>query len=138
VLGWIINTSTFRISLEKTKYIAWSEDIDEVLKASKVKAKTIERLVGKLNHVGFIIPLGRYFLPRLRYRQKQAERFGSTFLKQWDIDDLNLWKKLLHHSTFTGIRIDHVTFSLPSTFCFSDASESGIGGFTSEGFAWRW
>ena len=98
----------------------------------------MEKLVGKLDHVGFIIPTGRYFLNRLRYRQRQCERYGTSTLRKWDVEDLLLWKNLLHQATFSGIRIDHVSFSLPSTFCLSDASEKGMGGFSSEGFAWRW
>ena len=138
VLGWIINTKTFKIHLEQTKHSAWQKDIEDVISSKEIKAKPMEQLIGKLNHVGFIIPIGRYFLNRLRYRQKQAERYGSSTLRQWDIEDLILWQKLLHHATYNGIRIDHVSFSLPSTFCISDASETGMGGFSSEGFAWRW
>ena len=37
-----------------------------------------------------------------------------------------------------GRSINHITFTCPQVFCVSDASEFGIGGFNSEGFAWRW
>ena len=88
VLGWIINTKTFRIYLETAKFTAWLQEIDKMISSETTKAKPIEKLVGKLNHVGFIIPIGRYFLNRLRYRQKQAERYGTSKLRKWDTEDL--------------------------------------------------
>ena len=88
--------------------------------------------------MGFIIPSARYFLSRLRYRFSKAEQFGSTNLQEWDINDLKLWKRFLRSATLTGVRIDLITFSIPQSFCISDASEAGLGGFTSEGIAWRY
>ena len=137
-LGWTIDAHSFRIHLEQKKYEAWLTEIDEVLDKGTVTGKQMECLIGKLNHVGFIIPSGRYFLPRLRYRQKMTEKYGRTSLHQWDINDLILWQIFLKHTTEIGTRIDHFSFSLSSSFCISDASKHGMGGFTSEGVAWRW
>jgi hypothetical protein len=40
--------------------------IDETRQKTCVEAKEIEVLLGRLNHAGFIIPMARHFLGRLR------------------------------------------------------------------------
>lgn len=51
---------------------------------------------------------------------------------------LSLWKFFLLESTQKGTRIDHITFAIPQYFTISDTCSFGMGGFTSEGLAWRW
>ena len=60
-LGWIIDTRQLRIFLPKLKAMKWTDEINEALSIEKVKAKDLEKLIGKLNHAAFIIPLSRYF-----------------------------------------------------------------------------
>ena len=54
------------------------------------------------------------------------------------MNDLKLWKRFLQSATSTEVHIGLITFLIPQSFWISDASESGLGGFISEGIAWRY
>ena len=80
VLGWIIDTSRFRIFLPIEKCIKWTEDIKDLLKKGVAQTKELESTIGCLNHAGHIIPLRQYFLNWLR--------FGLQKWKQWGCQQL--------------------------------------------------
>lgn len=139
VFGWIINTREFTVSLSDDKHRNYSKIIKDMLSSyKKIKEEDLESLIGKINHAAFVIPLLRYFLTRLRYRLKCIKTKGSQLLHKWDREDLKLILKFLGKANKKGIRIDHITFTFPDYFTISDASKFGMGGFTSEGFAWRY
>ena len=54
------------------------------------------------------------------------------------MDDLNLWKDFITAATDKGISINNIVFTRPNTYCISDASEFGMGGYSSSGVAWRY
>lgn len=69
ILGWIINIRTFRIYIREVKKVEWMNMINKVLDSKNIPNKLLEKLVGVLNHIGFIIPTSRYFINRIRYLQ---------------------------------------------------------------------
>ena len=137
-LGWIIDTRSMRVLLPKLKAMKWIDEIDQVINSNKVKAKTLERLIGKLNHAAFVIPFSRYFLNRIRHSQKLSEKYGPQNLSKSTVDDLELFKEFLAIMSTSGTSIPNITYSLPDFVCWSDASSYGIGGFNHEGLAWQW
>jgi hypothetical protein len=61
-LGWRINSRTLEISLPKEKAIAWTKAIKIMLQNCKRhKYKELATLVGRINHVAYIIPQARAF-----------------------------------------------------------------------------
>jgi hypothetical protein len=57
------------------KYQAWKNDIDSILQHSKSNANELEALIGRLGHVGTIIPFVHYhFISRLRELQWKARK----------------------------------------------------------------
>ena len=77
ILGWVINTRTFRIHLSKDKHTRWINDINILLqKNTKFRAKQVECTIGRLNHVGHILPQTRYFLNRLRLFHSRCQKYG--------------------------------------------------------------
>ena len=52
--------------------------------------------------------------------------------------DLLLWIQILNHTSSKGIDINNITFTKETVVCISDACEHGIGGYNSDGLAWRW
>ena len=138
VLGWLLHTRRFRIFLPAEKAMDWISQIDVVLKRGTTTEKEMDSTVGRLNHVGYIIPQGRYFLNRLRYRLKMCKQFGPQKLKLWDIQDLELWKKLLTLTSQEGIDLNHINFIEPTAITVSDACETGIGGFEDNTYGWRY
>ena len=137
-LGWVINTRKLRIFLPKMKALKWINEIDEILSLKVVKAKKLEKLIGKLNHAAFIIPLSRYFLNRLRHSQNLSEKFGPQSLSLGTKEDMEFFKEILSIMSTKGVSIPNVTHALPDYICWSDASSYGLGGFNHEGVAWQW
>jgi hypothetical protein len=140
ILGWWIDTRRLFISLPANKAAAWLRDIHQLLSYPKASFKALEQLIGRLNHVGYIIPQARHFLGRLRRAQQVAarQRGRSVRLNEATREDLTLWTRFLHQSS-TGISLNLITLRRPTHQLRSDACEHGIGGYNLEsGAAWRW
>ena len=137
-LGWIINTRTFRIHLPVEKCLDWTQDIKRLISNGVVRADELHTTIGRLNHVGYIMPMGPYFLNRLRYRLHKCEQHGRQKLARWDIEDLTLWQAMLTKAAQEGVDINHVTYVEPTDVGITDACETGLGGFVDDGVAWRW
>ena len=142
ILGWRINTHTFRISLTDEKARDWIADIDTTTKAGFCTEKQLETMIGRFNHAGFIITIARYFLTRLRYRlkrhQQQSKRKKHIHMAPWDTKDLIFWRELISLLSTHGVSLNNVCTVRPSATVYSDACEWGLGGFSLQGRAWRW
>lgn len=139
VLGWKIDTRTFHVYLPMDKLKHWNLDLEQAIQRKQIHIKTFESIIGRLNHAGFVIPFGKYFLSCLRYQLKCARNrnYRMVYLNKLEIDDLTLWKKLLFHTATIGIDINHITFTKFTITIYSDACEYGIGGYIVNGPAWR-
>ena len=141
ILGWKIDTRTFQVHLTANKHADWINDINRAMSTKKCTKGELETMIGRFNHVGTIIHTSRYFLTRLRYRLHQhqhAPKFHPIRLAPWDIKDLHLWHTHINHLHHRGANINNICLSKPSTITYSDACEWGLGGFTSQGHAWRY
>jgi len=139
MLGWLIDTIQMRVYLPVTKALAWSTDIKNLLSKNKVTKKELESTVGRLNHVGYIIPMGRYFLNRLRHLLMRCDRYGSQQMQNWEQEDLKLWLKILETASMTGVSTNNIVQTKITSHVITDACEYGLGGFnilTCE--AWRY
>ena len=139
ILGWIINTRTFRVYLPKEKYIAWKTLIDEMITSkNRVQQKPVESMIGKLNHAAFLLPHSRYFLNNLRKLQSNCEKYGAQHMNENTKNDLALWKDILKNASTKGVSINLLTYTEWDEATYTDACEHGIGGFNPKsGRAWR-
>ena len=135
VLGWIIQTTMFRVFLPIEKCLEWTQDINTLIKKKIVSTKEIESTIGRLNHAGHILPLGRYFLTRLRYRLMMCKKWGKQKLAKWDCEDLELWIIFLENASQKGININNITYTRPTDIGTTDACETGMGGYLEDGRA---
>lgn len=85
-LGWLINTRLFQISLPIDKAAAWIKSIVEILNKRSAGFKELATLVGRLNHVCYIIPAARHFINRIRRAQEHADKYSSMRAKQALVD----------------------------------------------------
>ena len=76
VLGWLIDTFQFRIYLPTEKASQWIADLNDALKRGNVNSKTIECIIGCLNHTAHIIPQACYFLNQLRFLFQRCSKYG--------------------------------------------------------------
>jgi hypothetical protein len=62
MLGWLLDFRMLMISLPDNKAIAWSQEIADMLKEGKTKAKRLERNIGRFVNIGMILPYVHHFL----------------------------------------------------------------------------
>jgi hypothetical protein len=137
VLGWTLDTRRLLVILPNDKFIAWTGDMQKILKSNRVTFKGLDSIIGRFNHVSFLIPLSRHFIVRLRRRiqQKKASAQEITLSKA-EREDLLLWIDFLAVAN-AGISMNRVTQGRPSQLGWSDSCTAGLGGLTINGTAWR-
>ena len=79
MLGWTLDTRALLILLPFDKYLAWVQDLSDIMKTGKVTLKQLEFLIGRLNHAAYVVPLSRHFLTRLRRRLETVGGPKQTF-----------------------------------------------------------
>jgi hypothetical protein len=139
ILGWIINTRAFTVSLPVDKHKAWSQSLSDLLGRAtpRVSREEIERLIGRLNHAAYVIPLSRHFLDRLYDALRRAKIAGCVRLNEPQLEDLRLWKKFLDKAA-DGLPIHRLVSRMPTRIVRVDACPQGIGGYgLNSGVAWR-
>jgi hypothetical protein len=137
VLGWLINTRSFTLSLPSEKFTAWTADIHKLIADGFTTKSHLATLIGRINHAAIILPFARHFIHRLRrmhdsHWSRRSKRFTPAQLA-----DLVLWIEFLSYAK-QGISINLLTFRSPDVLCWSDACLTGMGGYSSTGLAWRW
>lgn len=126
--GWKIDSRELVISLPEEKVRAWTMAINNTLTKLSINFEDSQTLVGRLNHVGYIIPTARHFLNRIRRLEYTADKRGNTKVNEETAKALTLWKELLQRAR-AGISINSVIFRRPTSYTISDASEHGVGGY---------
>ena len=129
-LGWKIDTRAFTISLPEDKWINWRNEITMCLTRPHVTPEVLASLVGRLNHVCFVIPDARHFRNHLRKMKQVAESVERSIrISLGARKDLQLWLQFLEYAA-KGISINLVVFRKPTLQSLSDASPWGIGGLS--------
>jgi hypothetical protein len=137
VLGWELNTRILRLLLPFDKFTAWTGDIIVIISRGSVTAGDPASLVGRLNHTGYVTPLTRHFINRLRARTDiRRPDLQRITLTKAELEDLLLWLKLLCRAN-DGIALNRIVRRQPSRVTFSDSCPYGMGGFLLSGRAWR-
>ena len=136
ILAWIFDTIHLKMKLPKDKAHKWKTELYHFIKEVTATPDDLKYLAGKLNTVGYILPASRHFSGRIYRRTNQASHHWSMILPPEEIDDMKLWTTLLDKAA-SGVSINNVAYRKPDVEAKTDASEHGIGGFTSQGMYWR-
>ena len=138
-LGWTIDTRALTIQLPEDKHNHWRLQIISFLSRRSIGKDALSTLVGRLNHVCYIIPDARHFMNHLRAMEKIAEATKRPVALSHDAkEDLNLWLEFLA-SAAAGISLNRIVFRKPTQQSLSDASPWGMGGHSpSTKIAWRY
>jgi hypothetical protein len=119
VLGWLLNTRRLLISLPPDKRIAWKADIDIFPeKGRRVRAKELESLIGRLQHIAGVVSPASHFLIRLRAALHRAETHNGARLGSEERKDLQLWREILDYAT-KGVDMNSLTVREPDVFSSS-------------------
>jgi hypothetical protein len=131
------NTRSLTILLPFDKFEAWSADLHGIIQPGKTSFGKLESTVGRLNHAGYVIPLSRHFLNRLRLRIPiWRHKNQQITLSQDKTNHLKLWVKFLQQARYV-IFLNCITIRTPSKLGWSDSCPFGLGGFLLSGRAWR-
>ncbi len=136
ILGWLFDFRRLLISLPENKFIAWTMTINKLLVEGSSTAKELELTIGRLDHLILVVPEVHHFLSRLRELQQLATRRQSIRLSDDCREDLLLMLWFLKIAR-QGINMNLVAFRHPTHVYWSDSCPFGLGGYSDEGFAWR-
>jgi hypothetical protein len=136
ILGWHFDFRRLIISLPSNKFIAWMDSINDILARGTTTAKELETTIGRLGHLGAIVPFVYHFLSRLRDLQWRATNRRLIDIPQTCRNDLELMLSFLHKA-YTGINMNLISFRRPTHIYRSNSCPYGLGGHSHEGFAWR-
>ena len=90
ILGWILNFRTLTIALPENNYVAWKVAILEIMEAGKNSFKKLGQMIGKIVHLGIILPSINHFVSRLRQLLKKTANRKRINLNTNMIKDLKL------------------------------------------------
>ena len=138
ILGWILDFRRLIASLPKNKFIAWSETIQGLIKKGEVTASELECNIGRLGHLGMILPSIHHFLSRLRDLFKRASNVNrrSVPIPEACLEDFKLMLFFLEQA-HNGISFNMIAYRRPTHVYRSDSCPIGLGGYSFEGWAWR-
>ena len=112
ILGWFFNFRTLTVSLPAHKYIAWSHDIKQMIDSQRTTKKQLESTIGRLGHIGLVIPWVYHFLSRLL---SLLLCYGSRCLIKISdncVSDLILMQAVLEKAKY-GIDMNLLAFRSP-------------------------
>jgi hypothetical protein len=139
VLGWQYNTGSLCIELTEDKHTRWDKAIALHLTTKTVEIEDLETTVGRLGHVGMMLPASRHFLGRLRHLVTRGQAKGHRWVRLTSHAkaDLRLFQRILTR-TRRGVSMNNIVFRKPTHLYRSDASGKGLGGYSIlSGAAWR-
>jgi hypothetical protein len=124
------------ITLPDNKFHAYSVAISEMLKRGWTSKGELERNIGQWVHLRQIVPTVHHFLSRLRFLKQQAENRWQITINKRCKEDL-LFLLFVLGKCHQGIDLNLIAFRQPTHVYRSDSCPAGLGGYSHEGFAWR-
>ena len=136
ILGLFFDFRRIIVALPLNKYVAWKADIVKMLKCRMTTASELDTLIGRLGNIGFIVCQNFHFLSRLRELFRRAKNRRSIKIDDTEAKDLELTIYFLDKSK-EGVDINLIAYRKPTHIYRSDSRPAGLGGYSHEGFAWR-
>ena len=137
ILGWLLNFRTMTIALPENKFIAYSRAISEMIERGWTSKVELEQNIGRWVHLGQIIPFIHHFLSRLRFLLRKAEKKRMVVINENCVADLEFLQTTLKRCR-NGMDINTLTYRRPTHAYRSDSCPAGLGGYSDEGYAWRY
>lgn len=140
ILGWKFCLRSLTMSLPTDKYLAYKQDLQQVMQTKKCTNKELEQLIGRLSFTAQAIPIARNFLGRLRAKHRPTAPAHVPISLTGAIEQrlLGFWSQLLE-KVHLGVNLNLRTLRKPTNILVSDACPEGIGGFSiTTGRAWRY
>ena len=127
-LGWVLDFRRLLVSLPENKFVAWHAAIEDIINRGKTTADELEKNIGRLIHVGMILPWIHHFLSRLRELQNRAKNRRSIKVSSNCMEDLRLMLFFLEEAK-AGISFNLIAYRKPTHVFRSDSCPAGLGGY---------
>ena len=136
ILGWFFDFRRLMVALPENKFVAWSDSIKNMLTSDTSTPHKLEQLIGRMGHIGSILPTIYHFLSRLRDLHFRSRNRRKIALTKNCRKDLQLMLDFLEFGR-KGIDLNIVAYLAPTHIYHSDSCPAGLGGYSNDGFAWR-
>jgi hypothetical protein len=136
ILGLFFDFRRMLVSLPSNKHAAWSKDIENMIEKKETCFSDLDTAIGRLGNVGVIVCPIFHFLSRLRELKENAKNRRLIKISEKCLKDLRLMLSFLDLAR-DGIDLNLLAFRKPTHVYRSDSCPAGMGGYSHEGFAWR-
>ena len=136
ILGLFFNFRKLTVALPDNKYVAWRTEIEQMIEKGKTCASDLDTMIGRLGHIGQILGQIYHFLSRLRGLHRRAKNRRVIKIDEKCIKDMKLMIYFLDVAN-KGIDLNMLAYRKPTHIYRSDSCPAGLGGYSHEGFAWR-
>ena len=113
ILDWICNFRTLSIALPENKFVAWRKAILDVLEAGCTSFKELERIIGRLIHLGIPLPPIHNFMSRIRGFLRRAKNRRIIKLNAMVIKYIKLMLFLLEEAV-GGVDMNILVYRKPT------------------------
>jgi hypothetical protein len=137
ILGWLIDFRRLLVILPDNKFTAWTKAIEDILNERSATEKTLETNIGRLVHLSMAVPSIHHFMSRLRDLHLTAKQRRSVKINGEHFEDIKLMLIFLKIAN-KGISLNSIAFHCPTHVYRFDSCPTGLGGYSHEGFTWRW
>ena len=128
-LGWKLNMRMLIISLPKDKFLAWSNNLIQLIKRRRVTFGNIQCLEGRLSHISYIILPLRNFLTDVYFWSKLDSYKNKIInLSKEEIETFKLWVNFLETAN-NGILLNLIVHCRPTQLIIFDSFPFSLGGF---------
>ncbi len=107
-----------------------------MIDSQRTTKKQLESTIGKLGHVGYVIPWVYHFMSQLQSLLSCSGKHRQIKIDDKCIRDLNLIQEVLD-KTKNGVDMNLLTFRSPDSIYYLDSCPHGLGGNSDQGHAWR-
>ncbi len=123
------------ISLPENKFIAYSRTISEMIERGWT-SKADESNMGRWTHLGNVVHHIFHFLSKLRLLLRRLQNKRQLSINEQCTADLKFLLSVLEKCR-DGIDMNSIAYHRPTHVYRSDSCPGGLGGYSEEGFAWR-
>ena len=136
ILGSICDFRSLSIAIPENNVFAWRKAILDILKANCTSYKELGRVIGRCIHLGLPFSQVHHFMNRWRGLLKKAMNRRVINLTDMVVEDLKLMLFFLDEAK-KGVDMNLLVYRKPTEIYRSDSCPAGLGGYSSDGFAWR-
>ena len=114
ILGLLVDFRQLMVNLPLNKFVAWTNELQQIIDLKKAEAKQLEENIGRMIHVAQVLPEIYHFLNQLRCLFERAKKHGKPIpVKDDCLADCRLLQLYIHRA-HKGISMNSLVHQMPS------------------------